>query len=116
MAGGQHPGSPPWQAGAGLLFLSILAGHPHDLRSVTKSVTSSLLGLSIAQGKWSGVDVPVLSQVPARLIEAVDDRKRAMTLGNLVDMRSGMAWTEYPYNEKSSFYLMSKARTGLGLF
>jgi CubicO group peptidase (beta-lactamase class C family) len=95
-------------------FYPYSPGHPHDLRSVTKSVTSSLLGLSIAQGKWSGVDVPVLSQFPTKPIAAVDDRKQAMTLGNLVDMRSGMAWTEYPYNEKSSFYLMEQSKDWIG--
>jgi hypothetical protein len=65
-------------------------------------VTSSLLGLSIAQGKWPGVDVTVLSQFPGRTIAAVDARKKAMTLGNLVDMRSGLEWTEWPYTGSSS--------------
>jgi len=95
-------------------FYPYSSGHPHDLRSVTKSVTSSLLGLSIAQGKWSGVEMPVLSQFPDRTIEAVDDRKRAITLGNLVDMRSGLAWKEHPYDEESSINLMYKSKDWIG--
>ena len=85
-------------------FYPYSPGHPHDLRSVTKSVTSSLLGLSIAQGKWSGVDVPVLSQFPGRAIEAVDDQEKAMTLGDLVDMRSGLAWTDYPTTRNRPYF------------
>lgn len=95
-------------------FYPYSPGHPHDLRSVTKSVTSSLLGLSITQGKWPGLGVPVLSQYPDRTIEAVDDRKKAMTLGNLVDMRSGLAWKEHPYDEKSSIHLMYQSKDWIG--
>ena len=51
-------------------------------------MTFSLLGLSIAQGKWPDINVPVLSQFPERKFEAVDARKKAMTLGNLVNMSS----------------------------
>ena len=83
-------------------FYPYAPGHRHSLRSVTKSVTSSLLGLSIAQGKWPGVEVTVLSQFPGRNIQALDARKRAMTLGDLVDMRSGLDWTEWPYTGTST--------------
>lgn len=87
-------------------------GHLHDLRSATKSVTSSLLGLSIAQGKWPDVNVPVLSQFPERKFEAVDARKKAMTLGNLVDMRSGLSWFEVnsSSDEHSSFVQMYRTK------
>lgn len=87
-------------------------GHLHDLRSVTKSVTSSLLGLSIAQGKWPDVNVPVLSQFPERKFEAVDAKKKAMTLGNLVDMRSGLSWFEFKLSsdEHSSFFQMYQTK------
>jgi CubicO group peptidase (beta-lactamase class C family) len=73
-------------------FYPYAPGRLHDLRSVTKSVTSSLLGLSIAQGRWPDVNVPVLSQFPERTFEAVDAWKKAMTLGDLVNMSSGLAW------------------------
>lgn len=96
-------------------FYPYSSGLLHDLRSATKSVTSSLVGLSIAEGKWPGVEVTVLSQFPERKIEALDARKKAMTIGNLVDMRSGLAWTErYDGNEKSSFVQMVRTRDWIG--
>jgi CubicO group peptidase (beta-lactamase class C family) len=87
----------------------------HDLRSVTKSVTSSLLGLSIAQGRLPGVEAPVLGLFPGRPFAAVDAAKRAMTLGNLVDMRSGLSWSEiYSADAKSSFEQMRKTVDWVG--
>jgi CubicO group peptidase (beta-lactamase class C family) len=62
---------------------------PHDLASVTKSVTTTLVGIAAAQGKID-LDRPVLTYFPRRAIRNVDARKQAMTLRHLVSMRSGM--------------------------
>ena len=92
-------------------FYPFAQGQVHDLRSVTKSVTSSLLGLSIAQGKWPDVDVPVLGQFPERQFGAVDAWKKAVTLGNLVDMRSGLSWFNRPLAAEGSSSTVQMQRT-----
>jgi CubicO group peptidase (beta-lactamase class C family) len=82
----------------------------HDLRSVTKSVTSTMLGISIEQGKLKGLDQPMRPFFAEQLKGDIDPRKAAITLGNLVDMHSGIAWYEWPYTEQSSIYQMIKSR------
>jgi CubicO group peptidase (beta-lactamase class C family) len=70
----------------------------HDLRSITKSVTSLLLGIAIDRGLVRGVDAPVLSLLPqyADLHSAALDR---ITLRHLLTMSAGLKWDEnVPYS------------------
>jgi CubicO group peptidase (beta-lactamase class C family) len=62
----------------------------HDLRSVGKSFTSAAAGIAIDQGLL-GLDDPVAQHV-ANFDRAanMDDNKRAITIRNLLDMRSGL--------------------------
>lgn len=70
----------------------------HTLQSDSKSVTSLLVGIALGQGKIPGVGEPVLSFFPEyRKIHNVDDRKVAMTLRDLLTMRTGLDWGEDPY-------------------
>jgi CubicO group peptidase (beta-lactamase class C family) len=67
----------------------------HTLQSVTKSFTSAAVGIAIEQGAIAGVEEPVLAFFPDREgIAHVDDRKRAMTLEDLLTMRSGTDYHE----------------------
>ena len=71
----------------------------HDLRSITKSVTSLLLGIAIDRGWVPGVDAPVLSLLPlyAELRSAELDR---ITLRHLLTMSAGLKWDEnLPYSD-----------------
>jgi CubicO group peptidase (beta-lactamase class C family) len=63
----------------------------HRLASVTKSVSSLLVGVAIDQDKISGVDASVLSFFPA-LEQPADNRWRAMTLHHLLSMSMGLDW------------------------
>ncbi len=63
---------------------------PHQLYSCTKSVTSTLIGIAIGQGKIGGVDRRVLSFFPERKIAHRDARKEAMTIENLLTMTAGL--------------------------
>jgi CubicO group peptidase (beta-lactamase class C family) len=78
----------------------------HTLQSDSKSVTSLLLGIAIGQGKIPGVDQPVLGLFPEyRKIKNVDERKSTMTLRDLLTMRTGLDWSEDPYEGSPLFQL-----------
>ncbi len=62
---------------------------PHKLASVTKSVTTTLVGIAVDQGKLQ-LDQPMISFFPDRTIANLTERKQAMTLRDLVQMRNGM--------------------------
>jgi CubicO group peptidase (beta-lactamase class C family) len=96
----------------GYLFLEAYlypyhAGIQGDIFSCTKSVTSILVGIAIAQGALEGVEQPVLELFPDRQIQNVDARKEAMTLEDLLTMTSGLDWDEIrtDYSDMSSSFL-----------
>jgi CubicO group peptidase (beta-lactamase class C family) len=78
-------------------YAPYMAGIPHDLRSVTKSVVSTLTAIEIDRGLLDSVDHPVLDLFPEKTVANVDDNKRAMTVQNLLDMTSGIDWQERNY-------------------
>jgi CubicO group peptidase (beta-lactamase class C family) len=71
-------------------FYPFQAGQLHDLASVTKSVTSTLVGIAIGQHKITGVSQPVLSLFPERQIANRDERKARVTIKDLLTMTSGL--------------------------
>ncbi|MFY9555933.1 MAG: serine hydrolase [Blastocatellia bacterium] len=78
----------------------------HTLQSDSKSVTSLLVGIALNQGKITSIDQPVLSFFPEYLkIRNLDSRKSAMTLRDLLTMRTGLDWGEDPYNGSPLFQL-----------
>jgi CubicO group peptidase (beta-lactamase class C family) len=64
----------------------------HDLASVTKSVTTTLIGIAADQGKLT-LDQPVVSFFPDRPIANRDARKERMTVKDLLTMSSGLDCT-----------------------
>lgn len=66
----------------------------HELFSVTKSFTSTLIGIALDQGKLDGIDRPALEYFPKLQVEAVDAEKSAMTVEHLLTMTSGLDWLE----------------------
>lgn len=73
----------------------------HRLYSVTKSVTSSLIGIAIEDGLVSGVDQLVMAYFPEYVSEGWDEAKNAITLQHLLIMSSGLQYDEnsYPYSD-----------------
>ncbi len=65
----------------------------HSLQSCTKSVVSALVEIAIQQGYIAGADQRVLDLLPGWTFEQVDEAKRAMTIGDLLTMRSGLPYT-----------------------
>ena len=62
----------------------------HDLASVTKSVTSTLVGIAIGRHELTGVTQPVVAVFGQRRIANLDSRKKRMTIEDLLTMRSGL--------------------------
>ena len=73
----------------------------HKLHSVTKSVTSMLVGIAIDQGVIEGVDVPITQLIPDYTSTNPDPRREQITLEHLLTMSSGIDWLEheYPYED-----------------
>jgi len=67
---------------------------PHEIYSSTKAVTGTLLGMVYKDGLLDRLDHPVLDFFTDRRIADVDDRKRAITVQNLLDMTSGLDWDQ----------------------
>ena len=73
----------------------------HDIHSCTKSVMGSLVGIAVQQGKIKSLDDKMVDYFPNRTIQNLDERKRSVTLLNLMTMKGGFAWAErtYPYSD-----------------
>jgi CubicO group peptidase (beta-lactamase class C family) len=63
---------------------------PHMMHSLTKSVTASGVGLALAEGRFR-LDDRVVSFFPDHLPAQVDDHLAAMTVEDLLTMRTGHA-------------------------
>ena len=66
-------------------------GTVHDVASVTKSITSVLIGIAIDQGFIESVEQPLLSYFPERTIANLDAYKEKITIENLLTMTSGFS-------------------------
>lgn len=72
----------------------------HNLASVTKSVTSILVGIALDQGAIQSVDDRVLAYFP-QYEQQTDAQKDTITLEHLLTMTSGLEWNEgeLPYSD-----------------
>lgn len=69
----------------------------HTLQSVTKSVTSLLVGIAADEGRLE-VDDRVLGFFPEYAdLRGRDPRRDALGVEDLLTMRSGIEWSEEPY-------------------
>jgi CubicO group peptidase (beta-lactamase class C family) len=78
-------------------YAPYVAGVSHDLRSVTTSITGTLMAIEIKKGLLDSVDHPVADLFSDHQIANLDDNKKAMTVQHLLDMNSGIAWKERFY-------------------
>jgi len=79
-----HPDYHPYYKGSSL----------HTLQSVTKSVTATLFGIALHQGRLRSLQEPLLSRLTRYASVARDPRLRKATLHDLLTMRSGIEWHE----------------------
>lgn len=64
-----------------------------DVRSVTKSVVSTLTGLAVDRGYLSGLDATLGELLPPEVAD-LDEVERTITVRNLLTMSGGWAWHE----------------------
>lgn len=85
----------------GVLVLEIYV-HPfngktrHAVYSVTKSITSSLVGIAREEGLLNDVNTPVISFFPSVALD--DPRKGDILIEHLLSMTSGIEWMEPLYS------------------
>lgn len=78
------------------------ASTKHDLRSITKSVTSLLVGIAIDQGHIGSIDEPVFSYFPEYADLRTPEKDR-IAIRHLLTMSAGFAWDEYiPYTDPAN--------------
>jgi len=66
----------------------------HEIFSSTKAVIATLIGITLKDGLLDRLDHPMLDFFPDRQVANVDDRKKAITVQNLLDMTSGFDWKQ----------------------
>jgi CubicO group peptidase (beta-lactamase class C family) len=66
---------------------------PHDVRSVGKSVTSTLAGIALHEGRIASLDLPLARLVPEMASSPAG--KAGVTLRRLLEMRSGLAVDDF---------------------
>ena len=74
----------------------------HTMQSVSKTVTSVIIGVAIERGDFkASLDTPVLKYFDTSKVKNVDDRKRRITLRDLLTMTAGLEWHEddVPYDD-----------------
>jgi len=66
-----------------------------NVKSVSKSIVSALVGIAIHEGHLSGVDQPVAPFFERHLRGDADSLKRRITVGNLLSMQAGLEPTSF---------------------
>jgi CubicO group peptidase (beta-lactamase class C family) len=78
----------------------------HDLASVTKSITSTLIGIAVDKGLIEDLSQPALGFFAGRTVANLDERKRAMTVEDLLMMESGLQCINTPTSEVTLFQMI----------
>lgn len=86
----------------------------HDIRSISKSVTSLALGIALGGSANEAVNRPIASFFPNRT--DLDDRLDRLTLHHVLTMRAGLAWNEtiVPYDEDNDLIRLFRSKDPIG--
>ena len=73
----------------------------HDVRSISKSVTSALLGIALESEFESAIEKPIAEYLPSL---ALGEAQRSITLHHALTMTAGLQWNEMtvPYTDPTN--------------
>lgn len=78
-------------------------GDLHTMQSVTKTVTSVVIGVATARKEFPELNTTMLSFFDTTKVANIDDRKRRITIRHLLTMTAGLEWNEdTPYNDPTN--------------
>ena len=78
-------------------------GDLHSLQSVTKTISSMVIGAAVTRADFPSLDTPVLSFFDTTTVANLDARKRKMTVRHLLTMTTGFDWNEsLPYTDPNN--------------
>ena len=85
----------------------------HTLQSVTKSVTSVVIGVAMARNEFHiDLDAPILPFFGKGRVNRLDERKQRITLRHLLTMTAGLDWNEeLPYKDPKNSCTQMEAST-----
>ncbi len=69
---------------------------PVNIKSISKSIVSALVGIAIEQGELKGIDQAIAPFFPRYVKADSDPRLRSITIENLLTMQSGLTRTSGP--------------------
>ncbi len=85
-------------------------GDLHTMQSVTKTITSVIIGTAIARKEFPDLSTPVLKFFDESKVANIDDRKRRMTIRHLLTMTDGLDWNEnLPYSDPNNTTILMEA-------
>ena len=76
-------------------------GELHSLQSVTKTITSVIIGVATARKEFPDLSATVLSFFDTTQVKNIDEQKRRMNIRHLLTMTAGIDWNEsLPYSDR----------------
>jgi CubicO group peptidase (beta-lactamase class C family) len=66
-----------------------------NVKSVSKSIISALVGIATAEGRLKGIQQPIADFFPRELRDSAHVEKRHITIGDLLSMRAGLESTSF---------------------
>src|SRR5688500_14386223 len=85
-------------------------GDLHTLQSVSKTITSIIIGVARNRKEFPDLDTPVMNFFDASKVANVDERKRRMTIRHLLTMSAGIDWNEsVPYTDPNNTAVQMEA-------
>jgi CubicO group peptidase (beta-lactamase class C family) len=73
-------------------------GELHSLQSVSKTVSSVIIGAAVTRGDFPSIDTPILNFFDTTRVANIDERKRRVTVRHILTMTAVLDWNEnMPY-------------------
>jgi CubicO group peptidase (beta-lactamase class C family) len=82
----------------------------HTQQSVSKTITSMIIGVAITKNDFPDINTPVLHFFDTTSLQNIDSRKRKMTIRHLLTMTAGFDWNEsLPYSDPKNDAMIMEA-------